>query len=336
MTHKTEILVRADSGHNIGIGHVMRDLVLAKQLKLIENVSINFATQNIDGNINYKILAEKYEIVNLQTDDVEELIYIIKSKKINILIIDNYDIDFVQESIIKEQTNVKILAIDDKYLKHNCDILLNHNISSNKDKYLDLIPKECKVFAGVEYALIRDEFKNINIENTRELKINRKNKIFISIGGSDHLNLNKQLVKLLSNNYILNIVTTKANKNLQELISLSNSFENINLFVDNNEMAKIINECDFAIISASVVAMEIIFMELPFIAIKTIDNQINMFNFLNNNNFIAINVTEIIEVKSLLLSVLASEIKYKELYINTKECKNNMSSKLHEIIDAIC
>ena len=46
------ILFRADSSSFIGTGHIMRDLVLAKQYKT-ENII--FAVRELDGNINYKI-----------------------------------------------------------------------------------------------------------------------------------------------------------------------------------------------------------------------------------------------------------------------------------------
>lgn len=42
------ILFRADSSSTIGTGHIMRDLVLAKQYS---DDKIVFATQELDGNI---------------------------------------------------------------------------------------------------------------------------------------------------------------------------------------------------------------------------------------------------------------------------------------------
>ena len=53
------ILVRADSSSSIGTGHIMRDLVLAKQYK---NENIIFATQDLIGNIKHKIIEAGYKI----------------------------------------------------------------------------------------------------------------------------------------------------------------------------------------------------------------------------------------------------------------------------------
>ena len=53
------ILFRVDSSSTIGTGHIMRDLVLAKQYK---GADITFATQDLNGNINKKIIKNGYKV----------------------------------------------------------------------------------------------------------------------------------------------------------------------------------------------------------------------------------------------------------------------------------
>ena len=60
------ILVRADSSSYIGTGHIMRDLVLAKEYK---NENIIFATQDLVGNINHQIIETGYKIELLKSKD---------------------------------------------------------------------------------------------------------------------------------------------------------------------------------------------------------------------------------------------------------------------------
>ena len=103
------ILVRADSSSNIGTGHIMRDLVLAKEYK---NENIIFATQDLVGNINHQIIETGYKIELLKSNDFEELNDLIKRLNIDMIIIDNYDIDYNFEKKLKEDnSSLKIFAI---------------------------------------------------------------------------------------------------------------------------------------------------------------------------------------------------------------------------------
>ena len=153
------ILFRADSSSKIGTGHIMRDLVLAKKY---ENHTVTFATQNLDGNINQKIINSGYKIHTLKSNKINELTKLIKKLSINLLILDIYSINHKDELKIKKKTGVTILSFDDTYEKHHCDILLNHNIYAKKSKYKNLVPKNCELRCGAKYTLLRDEFKKEN------------------------------------------------------------------------------------------------------------------------------------------------------------------------------
>ena len=85
------ILFRADSSSTIGTGHIMRDLVLAKQYP---NSKIFFATQNLEGNLNSKIIESGYEVINLSRNAIDELDSLIKKLNIDLLIIDHYEINY--------------------------------------------------------------------------------------------------------------------------------------------------------------------------------------------------------------------------------------------------
>ena len=93
------ILIRANSSSYIGTGHIMRDLVLAKQYK---NKNIIFATQDLVGNINHKIIEAGYKIELLKSNDFEELNDLIKRLNIDMIVIDSYDIDYNFEKKLKE------------------------------------------------------------------------------------------------------------------------------------------------------------------------------------------------------------------------------------------
>jgi UDP-2,4-diacetamido-2,4,6-trideoxy-beta-L-altropyranose hydrolase len=269
------IIFRADSSSTIGTGHIMRDLVLAKQYK---GGTIIFATQNLQGNLNSKILESGYSLEILDDNSLNDFQKVIDKYNPDLVVIDSYNIDYEFEKKLKTQNpKLKLLSFDDTYEKHYCDILLNHNISADKRKYKDLLPEYCELRCGVEYTLLRDEF----------IQQKKSKSIFLAMGGADHSNLNIDILKVLEDfKYIdVNLVTTTANQNLEELKEYTKDKYWIELHINSNRIAKLMRVSDFAIITPSVTLNEVFFMELPFIAIKTADNQEDMAQYLKNNKY---------------------------------------------------
>ena len=281
------ILIRADSSSYIGTGHIMRDLVLAKKFSKDQ---IIFATQNLEGNINHKIKESNYNIEILNNNNFEELNKLIKKLNIDMIIIDHYEINYNFEKKLKEQNSkLKIFVFDDTYEKHYCDILLNHNIYADEKKYRNLVPKDCELKCGTNYTLLREEFLEAKKQKQTIKKENRLKTLFIAMGGTDHKNLNITILKnikiVCKKNIKVNLVTTTANRNLEKLKRYCKDKEWINLHINSKEVANLMNQSDFAIITPSVTANEAYFLDLPFIAIKTAKNQKQMYKFLKRNNY---------------------------------------------------
>ena len=262
------VLFRCDSSSFIGLGHTMRDLVYAK--KYHKNDEVSFAVQNLQGNINHKI---SYPLHVLKSNEPEELIKLIKTLHIDILIIDHYGIDYKTEKELKIQNSkLKIIAFDDDYREHFCDEIVNHNLSADKRRYKN--PDIVKIIP----PLIREEFK---IEKGVERK--KIYDIFIAMGGADTANINIAILKTLPNSLHVSLVTTSANTNLDKLKECVENRENTALHVDSNCIAKLINQSKLAIITPSVIVHEVLFMQTDFVAIKTAENQDDMYRYLKKS-----------------------------------------------------
>ena len=271
------VLFRADSSSKIGTGHIMRDLVLAERFK---DANIIFATQALPGNINHKIKEKGYAVELLDSNGVEALDVLIKKYNITMVVIDHYGIDYAFEKKLKEHTSVKIMSLDDTYEKHYCDVLLNHNISADVSRYEGLVPEKCTLQCGPKYTLIRKEFKETK-KRDRSIKRDGKIKLMVSMGGSDSTNLLPKIIDVLSgiDNIEFHILTTSANKNKIVLKEKIESTDNFFLHLDPQNMADLMNECDMGIITPSVIAHEAIYMNLPFIAIKTGEDQADIYHY---------------------------------------------------------
>ena len=287
------ILFRVDSSSKIGHGHVMRCLVLAKQYR---EDNVIFATQDLKGNANQKIIDESYKLIALNDGSVNELVQRINELNIDMVVFDHYGINSDFEKAVKGDSGVKILSFDDVYEKHYCDILLNHNIYADAGKYKDLVPDFCEIRCGKKYTLVRDEFKKI------EIKKNPSNKgklvVFVCLGGADANNISLPVLEILSDfdNIIVNLATTSSNKNIEKLLGFSKQYEDINICIDCN-VAELMSNSNFSIITPSVIVHEAMTIKLPFMAIMTADNQKMMYQYLCENNYPAFKQDELNELR---------------------------------------
>ena len=275
-------LIRADSSSKIGHGHIRRDLILAQKFK-----DVSFACIDMAGSLADEIFCP---IFTLKSADVNELVNLIKEYKFELLIIDHYGISAADEKLIKEQTNVKILSFDDNYKEHFCDYLLNVNIYAQPPKYANLVPTNCELLFS---PLVRSEFYG-------EAKIKREKKFdyLIALGGTDALNLTAEIASnLLAKNKKVAVVTTNANVNLANLQNLAGSEPNFSLFINSNEVARLMNESEILVISASSLVNEALVLGAKFKAVRVADNQNEMAQWLVANG------REIYEADEICLSL---------------------------------
>jgi UDP-2,4-diacetamido-2,4,6-trideoxy-beta-L-altropyranose hydrolase len=278
-----KILFRADSSSKIGLGHIMRDLVLAKQF---EDVEIIFACRDLSGHIMDQI---PYPIMIVDSDSIDELIMIVKSEQIDMVVIDHYGIGYEEEKRLKEGSGVKIFVLDDTYERHYCDVLLNHNISADEKRYEGLVPKGCELRCGSDYTLIREEFIS-------EKKIAREKiyDLFISLGGADTEGLTEDILKMLGDEKSVVVLSTSSNKNLPSLKAYVEGRANIDLYIDSQEVAKVMNQSKFALVTPSVMVHEVLYMGVDFATLKIAKNQEEIHQYLKAHGYASFeNISEL-------------------------------------------
>lgn len=272
--HAQNILIRCDSSSEIGVGHLMRSLVLAEQFL---GATITFATLDLSNNRNDLIKEAGYAHHLLHSNTFAELDALVKQQGIDLLILDHYALDYGFEKQLKAANSaLTLMVLDDTYAPHFCDILLNHNIYAEAKKYKDLVPAWCELRCGAQYTLLRKEFAQ-----------QKEFSVVVVMGGADTLALSPQILKMLLRypQIKVDLITSSANKNLEKLKRLGKKHKRVCVHCDTKELGLLARQSHFAIISASVVANEFYKMGIPFIAIQTAPNQKEMRRFLKKEGY---------------------------------------------------
>lgn len=260
------VLIRADGGKNIGMGHIMRTLTLAKELKKYFNVEYlcRDGSKYSDGVHKVQISGFKANIIK-ENNLLEEL----EKLKGDILITDSYDVDENYFLKTKEMFN-KTIYIDDMglYSFENLDMVINQNINAEDLNY-DLTSKT-KFLLGCKYTILRDEFINL-----KPKLIKRKIRdIMITCGGSDPFLLTlKMLYYIKDQQYNFHVAIGPAfNEDYINKLRNYETYSNIFLYY-NADMKAVMEKCDVCISAAGTTLYELCAVGIPSLSIIVAENQ---------------------------------------------------------------
>ncbi|AXY67718.1 UDP-2,4-diacetamido-2,4,6-trideoxy-beta-L-altropyranose hydrolase [Thermosynechococcus sichuanensis E542] len=300
------VVFRVDSATQIGTGHVMRCLTLAEALRE-QGAHCTFICRNHPSNI-YSLIEKKnfplYLLKNpsdctssndnwlgvSQIDDAEETIEIIKFLKIkpDWLIVDHYAIDVTWENRLRGHTK-KIMVIDDLANRvHDCDVLLDQNYTNCWNKYERLVPKNCRVLLGLEYALLRPQFINARQKLEQEGRHSLDyRKVFIFFGGVDKENYTGKALDILLElgDFAPEVVIGCQNPHHEVLQEKMYQFPNGHLHVQVDNIAEIMMRCSWYLGAGGSITWERMCLGLTGIVIPISDNQIEFSNALDSDGF---------------------------------------------------
>jgi len=212
-----KITFRTDASLQIGTGHVMRCLTLARALREAGAVC-KFITRAHPGNMSNRIQADGFEVSLLPApegpqplgppahahwagvdwaQDAAETRATLGDAP-DWLIMDHYAFDARwQRAVLPEGT--RLMVIDDLADRpHACDLLLDQNLGRNAADYSGLVPDHCKLLIGPQYALLRPEFAAMRAQSLAERSGRGLRHILISMGGVDAQDATSQILDALS------------------------------------------------------------------------------------------------------------------------------------------
>jgi UDP-2,4-diacetamido-2,4,6-trideoxy-beta-L-altropyranose hydrolase len=327
-----KIAIRADGGATIGMGHIMRTLVLAEELAKDNQVfyvckvekEIDFSEGGLTGlklagNKYYKgiekVLSQGFKVVYLKEDKVIEAL---KNVEADLLITDSYDVDEVYFDETKTIFN-KTAYIDDlNSIKYNVDFIINQNCGAEGLIYK--ANQSTVLMTGLKYVMLRKEFRNLKPKKI----FSNIGDIMITVGGSDANNLTEKLLEAVSDlkyNFHIIIGPSFHNKNLFIKYKKSNIF-----FYENADMLSIMSSCDLAISACGSTIYELAACGVPTLGIVLAHNQIFAAREMEKAGTL-INLGDYTNLEN---DILKNKIKQLS---NNKELRISMSLKGQKLID---
>lgn len=313
------VVIRTDASLRIGTGHVMRCLTLARALHE-KGAEVVFICRDHTGNLINKIQSEGFEVYTLitksnfhsaqsreplqptlahaewlgasQRQDAKGCQPILEKNNPDWLIVDHYAIDQVWQKALKPYYQ-KLMVIDDLGdREHICDLLLDQNFGSTREKYQNLVPTNCCILAGSDYTLLRPEFAQWRDYSLKRRQQPVLKNLLINLGGVDADNYTGKVLNVIRDSTLpkdiqIKVVMGALAPHLEEVKKIANRmpFETI-MLIDVNNMAEVMANSDLAIGAAGSTTWERCCLGLPAIQLVIAENQRLIANALVKENVI--------------------------------------------------
>lgn len=268
------LYIRADANHVLSMGHVMRCKTIADEWIARGGECIFLVadeeSENIIKNMGFPVICLNGQWDNLEME-TEALLRVIQEQKIKCILIDSYYITHAYIKKLAEHVKVIYLGLphDEAYPVH---MLINYNITADKEAYEKRYPPEVEKLLGCRYFPLRQEFTETAVTIKDEVR-----DIFISTGGSDPCHVALLLTErlLAYTDKRLHVILGAYNQDKEKLIMLQ--MENPQLFLYENvkNMAEVLSNCDIAVSAGGVTLYELSACGIPTVAYAFADNQLD-------------------------------------------------------------
>lgn len=276
-----KFLFRVDGNENVGAGHIMRCLAIAKEAKR-NNIECIFV--KADDGFSDLLSQQDFSYINLETSysdmnsEIKKLESILYESKPQILIVDSYYVTYDYLKQLKQL--VKVVYIDDMAMwAYPVDIILDYNIFGPCLQYEEIYKRAGEnlpqLMLGTKYVPLRDEFQHI-----QKIDINRNVKnILITVGGADPDHCAVDFCKtLIANkewiqNYKIHLVVGKYEPDIEEIRKIEADNKWLVIYENVNRMVDVMQKCDVAISAGGSTLYELCACGIPTITFSLEENQ---------------------------------------------------------------
>ncbi len=268
------VLIRADGGHDIGLGHVMRCLSLAAGLKRL-GARVVFVTRARERSVLAKIRAADCAIVGVPVGiswnaDARRLANLALSMGARAVVTDSYFIDASYLGLVKDG-GARLLAINDgPGGRFTADLVLNQNAGARRSRYSGA---RTRFLLGPRYALLRPSFAHARSLRKR----GGTPRVLVMMGGSDSGGLTVRALRsldALSMPFAFDIVAGAAYAGIDALrLSARKAYHAATVHHDPKNLVALMGRATLAVSAASTTSYELACLGIPAVLLQDLANQ---------------------------------------------------------------
>jgi UDP-2,4-diacetamido-2,4,6-trideoxy-beta-L-altropyranose hydrolase len=299
---------RADASLQMGAGHVMRCLTLAEALRAT-GAQCHFISRAHPGHLLELIRERGFAAsvlpaessqapanTQVASDRPEELVHaawlgcdwqtdaqqtsaVLVQLQPDWLVVDHYALDQRWETALRPHYQ-KLMVIDDLADRpHQCELLLDQNLGRQQQDYADLVPAQCKLLTGPQFALLRPEFAALRAYSMRRRQQPILKQVLITMGGVDQPNATSRVMQALKSCALpqdcrISVIMGLQAPWLQQVRALAQDMPwSTEVLVNISDMAQRMADSDLAIGAAGSTSWERCCLGLPTLMVVLADNQ---------------------------------------------------------------
>lgn len=272
----THVIFRFDVGSKVGAGHFVRCQLIAKQLV---NLGVTCSAV-ISSDSKLPMINDDTIFSNIITlsnlDDGKELVKICHSLQVQTVLIDHYHCDHkYQLQLIN--SGIKWGQFDYFCSGHYLgEFVVNINPSrTEKDYRGSTLGSTTQLLCGLEYVVIREQFCHLKQLDLPALNQQQGATLFVSFGAGTTAPFAIDLLQALQNLTAveqIHFLTTSLNSQLPKIKHIIDP-QKCQIWVDHDDVATLVSECHYGIISCGTMSYELAKLGVPFTAGYLVDNQ---------------------------------------------------------------
>lgn len=309
---KMRVAIRVDASLAAGLGHVMRCLTLARELRE-HGATVSFISREHPGNLCSLIEERGFSVSRLPVptadmvfddapvhaawlgaswhEDARQTLAVLDTaaEKSDWLVVDHYAIDHRWETAVASSVT-RMMVIDDLAdRQHACALLLDQNLVAEFDtRYLGKVPATCTLLLGPKYALLQRDYAELHDAGVTPGGPIRR--IFVFFGGADERNLTGRclfaFLALGKSEIEVDVVISVDSPHASAIRRQVQGHGNIHLHSNLHSLAPLMRQADLAIGASGTTSWERLCLGLPALVVTLADNQRPIAEELNRRRLI--------------------------------------------------